>query len=386
MRARLTNLEPFLRGVTRRNVLAAVAGLFGTARAGASTKNRGLTRAIDRIGNDAIGSKSAAGLAVQVQRVGVVLYSKGFGFADIAAGVPATPHTIFRVGSVTKQFTAAAMLALAEEGKLSLDDPLSKYLPDFPRAREVALRRLLNHTSGIGNLRQGIAPTRDYSMAEMIKIIERQNPLYGFDPGTRWAYSNTAFTLAGAVIERVTGASYWQAYKELFARAGMTDTAVDHQNETVPRRATGYEVGSNGFEPAYKLSWTIPGPAGCLHSTVGDLARWHDALFHGRVLSRASVTEMTTPSRLKDGRLASKGRNGPAEGSQPEQEYGLGLELSLVDGKRRCGHYGSIPGFGADMGTFPELGLTIVALTNTDFGPKNPPRAIDRAVLAGLAQ
>jgi D-alanyl-D-alanine carboxypeptidase len=373
--------------MTRRTTLVSAVAAAVIAAASSRAAIGDLAPAIEAIGKEHIRRRRAAGMALQVQRGKNVLYSGSFGSANLETATEVKPDTVFRIASVSKQFTAASVLLLAEDGKLSLDDKLAEYIPDFPRAAEVSLRQLLNHTSGIQNITRGVIPSVDYTTAQLVEVIKSQSPLYGFDPGTRWAYSNTAFDLAGAVIERVTSAPFYEFFrKRLFPRADMKATDVDFHADIVPHRASGYTVAntSTGFINAEYLSWTIPGAAGCLRSTVIDLARWHDALFHGRILNAESLREMTTPARLKDGRLASLGRSGPAAGTQPVQEYGLGLELSLVDGKKRCGHYGSILGFGADMGTFPELDLTIVALTNTDFGPVNPPRSIDDAVLKTL--
>ena len=373
--------------ITRRTTLVSAIAAAVNAAAPSHAATTDVARTIEAIGKEHIRSRRAAGMAIQVQRGKDVLFSGGFGSANLETATAAAPDTVFRIASVSKQFTAASILLLAEDGKLSLDDKLAKYLPGFPRAAEVSLHRLLNHTSGIQNITRGVIPSVDYTTAQLVEIIKSQSPLYGFDPGTRWSYSNTAFDLAGAVIERVTGAPFYEFFrKRLFPKAGMEATDVDFHADIVPHRASGYATAntSKGFVNAEYLSWTIPGAAGCLRSTAVDLARWHDALFHGRVLNAQSLREMTTPARLSDGRLASRGRSGPAAGTQPEQEYGLGLELSLVDGKKRCGHYGSILGFGADMGTFPELDLTVVVLTNTDFSAQNPPRGIDDVVLKSL--
>jgi D-alanyl-D-alanine carboxypeptidase len=146
---------------------------------------------IDALCRSAVEEKRTAGLAIQVQCGDTVLFAKGYGNANIETGLVASPASVFRIGSISKQFTAAAVLLLSEERRLSLDDPLARFLPDFPRAAEVTIRQLLNHTSGIQNISSGVVPWVDYSTQQIIDVIRSQRPLYGFDPGTRWSYSNT---------------------------------------------------------------------------------------------------------------------------------------------------------------------------------------------------
>jgi D-alanyl-D-alanine carboxypeptidase len=375
--------------IARRELLGALAALVACrgARASARKGRSSVTRRIEDMCNLAVHNREAAGIALHVQHGQETLISRGFGYANLETSMPVSPQSVFRIASVSKQFAAASVLLLAEDRKIGLEDKLARFIPEFPRANEVTIRQLLNHTSGLQNISQGVIPCIDYTMAEMLEIIRNQSPLFGFDPGTRWSYSNTGFDLIGDVIERVTGRAFYEFYQErLFARAGMIATAVDMRVDVVPQRAVGYSSANTptGFVNADYLSWTIPGVAGCLRSTALDLAHWHGALFGGRILSAESLREMTTPSRLNDGRLASEGRTGPAAGTQPVQEYGLGLELSVVDGHRRVGHYGSIPGFAADMGTFPDVGLTVIVLTNTDLAAVNPPRGLDHVLLESL--
>lgn len=379
--------------VTRRDCLLGMTTLLSSnVFAAASDRNsvsssRTISGRIDAICRAHISSRETAGLTVYIQRKNFI-FARSYGYENFETKTLATPASVFRIASITKQFTAASLLLLQEEGRLSLDDPLARFLPRFPRAADVSLRELLNHTAGVHNFTQGIDPCKHYSLDQMIDIIAHQNPLYDFPPGTKWAYSNSGYVLAGAVIERVTGMPYWDFYsKRLFRPLGLTSLAIDRHRDIVLNRASGYAFARNqtGFENAMYLSWTIPGPAGALRSTAGDLARWHQALFGGHVLRPRNLRDMITPSRLKDGRLSSTGRAGPAFGPHPIQEYGLGFELTQTDGFKRVGHYGAIPGFAADMGTYPSLDLTIVVLTNSDLSSHNPPRQIDRAVLTALS-
>lgn len=378
--------------VTRREYLMGVTALIASSpsvsvpRHGNGVSGESAYHHLDAICNRHIAEGRAAGISVHMEHRGNS-FAKGYGYENLETRSPTTPATVFRVGSITKQFTAAGLLLLQDEGRLSLSDPLARYLPQFPGAKWVTIHELLNHTSGISNLTAGVIPCIDYPLDDLVEIISRQKPLYAFAPGTRWSYSNTAFALAGAVIERIAGMHYWEFWAQRFFRPlGLDSMAIDLHADVVSNRASGYAFSSDStsFSNAPYLSCTIPGPAGALRATAGDLARWHLALFGGRVLSSASLKEMTRPTHLKNGRLASTDRVGPLLSPYQTQENGLGLELTRSRGRARVGHYGTIPGFAADMGTFPELGLTIVVLTNSDLGANNPPRGIDASVLQAL--
>src|SRR5215469_4675190 len=208
-------------GMTRRQLLlSASAALVGSldASASADKQQRQGARTVPEICVNAIETRQAVGIAVHLQRGSTVLLSAGYGHANLETDTAVTPVSVFRIGSVSKQFLAASILLLADARELSLEDSMAKYLPDFPRSREVSLRMLLNHTSGIQNISRGILPSNDYSTAEIVEVIRSQQPLYGFEPGTRWSYSNTAYWLAGAILERITGRAYWDFYQERLFR------------------------------------------------------------------------------------------------------------------------------------------------------------------------
>src|SRR5690242_3159877 len=208
---------------------------------------RSLEARIDAAAKQDVNSGHVAGAAVAVLRNGQLILAKGYGRSNLELATPVNARTVFRIGSLTKQFTAAGVLLLAEQGKLKIDDRLSLYLPDFPRANEVTLRDLLNHTSGIHNFTDG--PVIDKISAngatvqELVTDIASQSPLYDFEPGTGWWYSNSNYALLGAVIEKVSGES-WGAFMkaEIFDRLGMADTAADDAFDIVPGRASGYSL------------------------------------------------------------------------------------------------------------------------------------------------
>ena len=333
--------------------------------------------AIGRVIDSAIQARGFAGAVVGVATNGRVEFIKGYGLADLEQRTPMTEKTVLRVGSVTKQFTAALVLKLVDQGKLSLDDTLSRYLTDFPRGGEVSIRQLLNHTSGVmsytnpkvmSQLRD--AGRREWTLKDLVARIQTLTPLYEFEPGTAWSYSNSGYMLLGAIVEKVTGKSYAEALKTvLLDPIGLNDTRVDNLAEVVPDRAAGYETSktsSSGFKNADFISMGAAGPAGAMRSTAADLLKWHAALFGGQVLKPETLAQMQAPGRLKDGRLSSKGRVPPAW--LPETtEYGLGLFLGKTDGHTTVGHGGAIFGFNTWMETLPDDKVTIVIMTNTGY-------------------
>lgn len=330
-----------------------------------------LERRIDTFATHALASRATVGLAIGVARRGHPVFLHGYGLADLEARSPVTERTVFRIGSITKEFTAASILLLVERGLLSLDDPLSKWLPSFPRRNEVTIRQLLTHTSGIHNYTslKDFAATSHLELptAALVDVIAHQQPLFDFPPGTSYNYSNSGFFLLGAVIEKISGQSYNTfVIANVLAPLGLNDTRPDVYAEIVPGRASGYEVSKDapsGFNNASYISITAAAAAGAMRSTVGDLLRWHDALLGGKLLKASSLALMLTPGRLKDGRLASVTK--PPAPNATASDYGFGITLGNQHGRRTIGHGGSINGFNASLETYPDDGTTIVLLTNT---------------------
>lgn len=334
---------------------------------------------IDAAAKEDVDSGRVAGAAVAVLHGRQLVFVKGYGRANLELGAPVTPKTVFRIGSLTKQFTAAGVLLLAEQGKLKIDDKLSLYLPDFPRANEVTLRDLLNHTSGIHNFTEGPVidkiSTGGATVKELVADIAGQSPLYDFEPGQGWWYSNSNYALLGAVIEKVSGET-WAAFMKtaIFDRLGMADTAADNARDVVPGRASGYSLidGAPGkYRNADFTDMSVPYAAGALRSTAVDLARWNAALFGGDLLKPGSLREMLAPGLLRSGAenqtaIAWPGGKAfaPPAGYVPGP-YAFGLEHHSENGRRIIGHDGSIAGFDALMQTYPDEGLTIIILTNT---------------------
>lgn len=325
---------------------------------------------LDALAQKLITEKLTPGISLSVMLGGVLLYSKGFGLADIASGTPATPQTGFRIASITKQFTAAATLKLAEMGKLSLDDPLAKFMPAIAGADKVTLRQLLSHTSGMGDYINGqdktiltAAQHTDYSADALLDIVLKRAPLFRIPPGVRWMYSNSAFAILGIIIERVSGMAFADALDTwLFKPAGLEHTGID-RSCTVASACYGYSPDyrtDTGFVLNPPISPSFGGGAGAMRSSSDDLCRWHAALIAGKVLKLDTVRTMFTPVMLHDGQPAFENR-----GTEP-MEYGLGVALGVNGGLPLISHGGRINGFTGHLRSFPDARLTVAALYNSD--------------------
>jgi D-alanyl-D-alanine carboxypeptidase len=333
--------------------------------------------AIDAIAQELVDQGVTAGVAVAVMKDGELLLAKGYGYANLEHAVRVHPNTVFRVASITKQFTAAAVLLLAEQKRLDLDDKLSQFFPDCFAATTPTIREALTHTSGIHSYTDDpqFADTvakRDFTTTEFVRRICEQNPLFDFAPGTASRYSNSGYYLLGALVEKISGQSLGTFLRtRVFAPHGLSHTAIDDAADVVPHRATGYAVadGRPGtLQNAAHISMSVPAGAGALRSTVGDLALWHHFLFSGRIVSPDSLALMIAPALLRDGRLAStQMHNPPTEptnrGSPPQ--YGLGLMIVDTPAGAWIGHTGNINGFANSVFTLPKKNLTVVVLANT---------------------
>jgi CubicO group peptidase (beta-lactamase class C family) len=297
------------------------------------------------------------GLSVAVVKEGKVLLAKGYGLANVELSVPATEHTVYQLASITKQFTATAVLMLIEEGKISLDDVITKHLDGLPATWSgVTIRHLLNHTSGIKSYTS--APNfsktarKDYTKEEIIKLIA-DAPI-DFAPGDRWAYNNTGYFLLGMLIEKVSGKEYGAFLNErIFQPLAMTSTRVNELTEIIKNRATGYTWQNNRLWNGEYVSPTQPFSAGALISTVLDLTKWDAALHSEKVLKQSSLEQMWTPTKLNDGRKMS---------------YGFGWYMDVYRTRRRIVHGGGIQGFSTYICRFLDDRLTVIVLANQDGG------------------
>jgi CubicO group peptidase (beta-lactamase class C family) len=289
--------------------------------------------------------------SVLVAQDGKVLLDKGYGFANLEWEVPNTPTTKFRLGSITKQFTAASILLLEERGKLKVGDPVKKYMPNAPVAWDkITIFHLLTHTSGIPSF-TGF-PDYESREAQAItpgRLVEwfRDKPLE-FEPGTKWNYSNSGYALLGYLIEKISGESYSDFVQQnIFTPLGMKDSGYDSNSTIIAHRAAGYTPGKNGPVNAGFVHMSIPFSAGALYSTTEDLLRWEQGLFGGKVLKPASLAKMTTPFK---------------------QDYAFGLGVSTENGHKMIAHDGGIEGFNTALAYYPDDKLVVAVLANLN-GP-----------------
>lgn len=289
--------------------------------------------------------------AVLVARGDKVLFSKGYEFANLEWRIPNTTATKFRIGSVTKQFTAAAVLLLEERGRLKVDDLVKTYFPEAPVTwGNITLAQLLSHTAGIPNytdrpdMMQFSA--RHMTPTEIVNTV-RDRPL-DFVPGAQMRYSNTGYVLLGIVIEKASGMTYEKFLQENFwTPLGMKETGYDESAKVIPQRASGYAPGPAGPVNSYYVDMSTPFSAGALYSTVGDLLIWERALFGKRVLSDASLQKMTTPNK---------------------NDYGFGLSISTQAGRKVITHSGGISGFNSNLTYYPDEQVVVVVLSNMSGG------------------
>ena len=310
---------------------------------------------MDSIAGSPIVEGRVAGLAVAVVRGSDTLLMKGYGMADLEWRIPMPVDAVFEIGSVTKQFTAAAILQLRDQGKLDLDADLSRYLPEFnTQGHRIAVRRLLDHTSGMKGATEmesfGTINTEDLPRDTLLDLIAAEP--FDFAPGEALIYNNSAYILLGHIIAKVSGRSYEDYVEtELFAKLGMTRSSYCSNTDVVPRKARGYRLRQEGLIQGSYTNHLWPYSAGSLCSTVGDLVTWLRALHGGQVLPDSSYREMITPGTLNDGTPV---------------RYAMGLALHDPRGRPAIGHGGAIgSGFVAHTAYYPDENLIVVMLVNT---------------------
>jgi D-alanyl-D-alanine carboxypeptidase len=310
---------------------------------------------IDDIVQKVLATTGVPSASLAVVKNGKIAYLQAYGKARLDPRTPASSAMRYSIGSISKQFTAAAILMLAEEGKLSLDDPVSKYVAGLTRGNEVTIRELLSHTSGY----QDYWP-QDYVMPMMLKPVTPEEVLdrwgripLDFDPGTKWQYSNTNYVIAGVIVEKVSGMPLWRLLeRRVFTPLGMksvTDTNERALPQTDPGAYFRYALGPLHPAPKEGKGWMFA--AGELAMTAEDLAKWDISMINQTVLKPASYREMETVVLLKNG---------------APTRYGLGVGVSLVNGHRVLEHSGEVSGFTAENIVLPDDKIAIVVLTNQD--------------------
>ncbi len=295
------------------------------------------------------------GMSVAVARDGETVYTHAYGYANLAAKTPATVETHYEIGSITKQFTATAILQLKEAGKLSLGDTLARWIPEYPHAAKVTVRELLQQTTGIPdyidvNHFEKIAGTQKPSFPAILALI-RNKPLE-FTPGSRFRYSNTNYILLGEIVERASGTA-WEAYvrKNLFAPAKMTQSGFIDDETSLQPMATGYVVGKKSVKVAPPLRSGWAWSAGAIVSTVDDMLAWDAALFGGRLINQTDLAAMFA---------------GGKEAFDKNATYGFGWVVDTADGHKRYWHNGGTFGFLAANLVFPKDHMAVVVLQNAD--------------------
>ena len=344
------------------NYLAAVllvVALTFQAAAQAPAPSANLTATINQDMEKAFKS-SEPGAAVIVVKDGQVVFRKGYGMANMELGVAIEPDMIFRIGSITKQFTAVSTLMLMEQGKLNLTDEITKFLPDYPtQGHKITIEHLLTHTSGIKSY-TGMAEWRplwrkDLKMTELIDIFKNQ-PME-FAPGEKWNYNNSAYVLLGAIIEKLSGQSYADfVEKNIFAPLGMKQSFYDNTQRIIPRRAAGYSKNGSVYANSEYLSMSHPHAAGSLMSTVDDLAKWDAALYTEKLVKQASLKKAWTAFVLNDGKPTT---------------YGYGWGVSTLQDMQMLAHGGGINGFTCDAVRLPGTRVYVAILTNREGGAGN---------------
>jgi CubicO group peptidase (beta-lactamase class C family) len=316
------------------------------------------------------------GGVVVVAQVGRTLLHRAYGLADIEQAVPMRIDHVFKIGSITKPFTAVAMLMLAADGRVALDADVRRYIAEFEtHGRRITVEQVLSHTSGLPNLVDlpdfGTVARQDYE-TKAVLALTRHVPLH-FEPGTSYRYSDTGYILLGAIIEDVTGLSYGQFIEQTVgARIGLRDTVYSDDRRIILRRARGYSWKDGLPTNATYISMTVPHAAGALASTAGDLLRWQRALRGANLLPRSLLAEAWRPRILPDGTPTG---------------YGLGFQLCHLAGRRTIEHGGFVNGFGAQALQLPEEDLDVIVLVNNDSDRPDAGalgRRLARVFLTGL--
>jgi len=309
--------------------------------------------AVDQVAKAAILQQGIPGMTVALAKNGAMLYVQAYGVSNLSTRQAAQASSVFEIGSLTKQFTAALIMKLQEQGKLQVDDSLNDYLPEYKFPSEITLRMLLTHTAGLANY-TGFTQYPEWarngvSSATVLTAVS-QTPLL-FQPGTQYSYSNSNFFVLGVIIEKVMGQSYAANLQQsIFQPLALVNTfyAVPPANQS----ATGYTIGGQGLTPALVIDRSAPFAAGALSSNVYDLVAWDNALINGKVVSPDSFKAMTT----------SNGFVLPGQGGS----YGFGLGLRTFNNRQTIWHNGAINGFTAETDVFLDTGFAVVVLTNDD--------------------
>jgi len=289
--------------------------------------------------------------SVLIAKDGDILLKKGYGMANYEHDVPNTPKTKFRLGSITKQFTSIAIMQLQEKGLLNVNDPIKKYIPDYPDGEKITIRHLLTHTSGIPSFTSFPNYRETMMLLSPVEMtIERfKDKSLEFMPGEKYKYSNSGYILLGYIVEKVSKKSYEEYLKEnIFHPLNMTNTGYDHHSPILKHRASGYSLNGDGFINAPYIDMSIPHGAGALYSTVEDLYIWDKALYTEKLVSKSSLDKIFTPYR---------------------ENYGYGWQITESFNRKHISHGGGINGFRTYISRYVDDDVCIIVLSNFEHSP-----------------
>lgn len=316
-----------------------------------------IAKRVDAFVLDRMKTRHIPGVSLAIVRDGEIIYSKGYGYANLELNVPVIPQSNFLIASVTKTFTAVAVMMLWEQGKFKLDDKIDNYVHELPKHwNEITIQQLLNHTSGVPSNLEQIPPCKfnfdpdHYTKSDYLSEVACL-PL-NFMPGTRWEYSSaTGYNLLGMLIENVTGESYWTFLKDrIFSPLSMSETGRINYDTLIKNRANGYGYKNGYFQNSVRLDHVGEFATGGIVSTVIDLAKFDAALNDEKLLKRETLDMMFTNTRLTDGTIV--------------PSYGLGFGLTPYQGHKRVGHTGGTPGFSSSLNRFIDKKITVIVLSN----------------------
>lgn len=305
---------------------------------------------MDAIAIGALRHQHLAGLSLAIARDGTVLYAQGYGYRNVAKRLPATAHTIYNIASMTKQFTASCIMLLQQDGKLNVDDKISRFLPDFPHGNAITIRNLLNHTSGLADYLD-LMDANSLSIPKILAVVEKA-PLR-FAPGTQYEYSNSNYVMLGIIVSKASGMPFDTFLtKRIIEPLQLHSTSIGTTPVGMAEGALGYTVvnGQTTLTPPQGVS-ILDYPDGGVNTTVLDLVTWDDALDSGRVVNKNLLRMMMTP-----------GPHGP----ESTFDYGFGLAIDSAFGHREISHQGEWTGYSGENVTFPDDRVVIILLSNTD--------------------
>lgn len=375
----------------RRQFLGSTILLATAARATSGLANPSSSSALMTIAQQVVQSKSSPAIQIAVMKAGVLTESIALGSANLESLTAASPRSVFRIGSLTKQITGALLLKLQTEKKLSLTDPAAKYLPFLSRHAACTIKELAQHTAGIHEDQDPPLLSGEITQYRLAQALAEQKQFFDFPPGSAWLYSNANYILLGAIIESVTKQTLGQAVeKYLTGKLALAATGYDDLGQVLIGRAAGYSQTASEKEPFRNAAWidvAQSGAAGAMRSTAAELVTLAQALLFGTLLTSTERAEFLEPSRLRNGKPASSNRFSEQDRAMGDAQYGLGIHLdhtSTRDKSLIAHHTGFIAGFSAYLATHMGSQTTVACLCNVDVNPKLPFRDIRRAVFRSV--